>query len=131
MVQIQSRQASPAMTPRGESTNPFTTFSGLTQPPSRNNSKNNSEISLVDVLSAKAVNLNGAKAHTDGLHSGTKRHQLTHSNSTASHTRVQRRLSRSSTTRAHSRSISSGRPSLELHSTRWHIESNPHVRKLW
>ncbi|OSX56690.1 glycosyltransferase family 20 protein [Postia placenta MAD-698-R-SB12] len=113
-----SRQVTPAVTPRSESSNPFSF-------PTRalgNNTNGNSATSLVNALSAKAL-ANGVNGHGNGA----KRHQTTHSNSTAAQTRVQRRLSRGTAShRTSSRSLSSTRHESVSHSTPWHIESNPH-----
>lgn len=71
---------------------------------------------------AAAVSGNG-----DGGNGSRKQHQTTHSANTQ--TRVQRRMSRSTTHRAASRSLSSSRKDSSAsfsHSQPWHVESNPH-----
>ncbi|GBE87033.1 Putative alpha,alpha-trehalose-phosphate synthase [UDP-forming] 100 kDa [Sparassis crispa] len=93
-----SRQATPAATPRVESSNPFTSFPGLDVPENG--------------TSANGVNGNHVRPH-----------QITHPNSTASQPRVQRRLSRSSSHRTPTRSLSNHSHDL---SQGWHLESNPH-----
>ncbi|TFY58376.1 hypothetical protein EVJ58_g6450, partial [Rhodofomes roseus] len=129
-----SRAVTPAVTPRNESSNPFTTFTGLTQPSSP--APNGSSASLVDSLAAKAAsaansvvsgaaNALGANGSTNGA---SKRHQTTHTNSAASQTRVQRRTSRGSSTRTASRSLSGTRHETNggSRNIRWHVENNPH-----
>ncbi|EPS95484.1 hypothetical protein FOMPIDRAFT_141689 [Fomitopsis schrenkii] len=95
-----SRAVSPAVTPRNEPNNPFTTFTGLTQPATPNSN-------------ASATSL---------------RHQTTHANSGVGSPRVQRRSSRSSTGRTASRSLSGTRHDTNgsSRSTKWHLENNPH-----
>ncbi|KAH9915312.1 glycosyltransferase family 20-domain-containing protein [Fomitopsis serialis] len=127
-----SRAVSPAVTPRNEPSNPFTTFTGLTQPPSP--APNGSSTSLVDALASKATTNNvvnaaanalGANGSTNGA---SKRHQTTHTSSTAGQTRVQRRASRGSTARTSSRSLSGTRHDTNggNRNMQWHVESNPH-----
>ncbi|EPS99312.1 hypothetical protein FOMPIDRAFT_99671 [Fomitopsis schrenkii] len=144
-----SRAVSPAVTPRNEPNNPFTTFTGLTQPATPN--PNASATSLVDSLASKAAtatnNVVSAAAHALGATNGAaKRHQTTHANSGVGSPRVQRRSSRSSTGRTASRSLSGTRHDTNgsSRSTKWHLENNPHCngglknavdsvrnRKLW
>ncbi|PCH42911.1 glycosyltransferase family 20 protein [Wolfiporia cocos MD-104 SS10] len=123
-----SRQATPAVTPRSESVNPFTTFPSLgLRHGSKPNSENNSTTSLIDALSGKAANANGINDSTNEHGASKRQHQTTHQNSVAAQTRVQRRISRGSGShRAASRSISSSRPDSGAFGNRWHVESNPH-----
>ncbi|KZT69420.1 glycosyltransferase family 20 protein [Daedalea quercina L-15889] len=128
-----SRAVSPASTPRNEPNNPFTTFTGLTQPSTP--APNSSSTSLVDSLASKATNaasgvVNAAANVLSGNepNGASKRHQTTHANSGVGQPRVQRRTSRSSTGRTASRSLSGTRHDTNggNRNVKWHLESNPH-----
>ncbi|THH21691.1 hypothetical protein EUX98_g8296 [Antrodiella citrinella] len=107
-----SRAVSPAITPRQESSNPFS-FPGLTTN------------TVVGGASAAAQSLLDSVSTVIGTsEDGQRKHQTTHNN--AAHARVQRRASRSSGARNASRSLSATRQDSYTHSQPWHVESNPH-----
>ncbi|OCH91316.1 hypothetical protein OBBRIDRAFT_873262 [Obba rivulosa] len=125
-----SRHATPAITPHGEPTNPFTSFPGLGTP----TGSQSSSVAPQSLIGALASTLNGASTADGNIHGqnganekAPRRHQTTHSSSSAGQPRVQRRMSRGgSSHRAPSRSLSSSRHESLSHSAKWHLENNPH-----
>ncbi|EMD35057.1 glycosyltransferase family 20 protein [Gelatoporia subvermispora B] len=124
-----SRHATPAITPRGEPANPFASFSGLGTP----TGSQTSSVAPQSLIGALASTITGG--FTPSTNGGTqngnneqtpRRHQTTHSSSSAGQTRVQRRMSRGSSLRTPSRSLSSSRHDSMSLSAKWHLENNPH-----